>query len=409
MNEVKKVIQRREYLEWLKAFKDKQIIKVVSGVRRCGKSTLLDLYENYLLENEVEKKQIIKINFESLEYIDLLDFMEAYKYIDERLLPDKKNYIFLDEVQNVNQFERFVDDLFIKENCDVYITGSNAYFLSGELATYLSGRYVQLKMQPLSFAEFFESEKSINFNADRNIIFQKYLQQGGFPYLEKYENSRMEIENYLEDLYNTVLVKDVLTRLKVTDINILDNIAKFMLHSIGNRISPQKISNALKSTGKKTDPKTVDRYLRGLTDSLILYEVDRFDVKGKKYLTDLKKYYTVDIGLRNRIVSGKESDLGHILENIVYLELVRRYKNVYVGSIDKDGEIDFVVKNEDAFEYYQVSVSIMDPAVLEREIKPLKNIEDNYPKYLLTMDPVILAADYDGIERKNIVDWLLGK
>lgn len=404
---MKEKIERYEYLDWLKTWKEKQIIKVVSGVRRCGKSTLFELFREFLIENGVKQNQIISINFEDIEFEPLTEYHTLYSYITERLKSDEMNYIFLDEIQHVEHFEKAVDSLFLKENCDVYITGSNAYFMSGELATLLSGRYVELKMLPLSFKEFcsgFEPDESLTVRDKFNL----YIEQGSFPYLLKYKRTVSESKTYLRDIYNSVLLKDIVARLKISDVTTLENVTKFLLHNIGNIVSPSKIANTLVSQGKGVDQKTVDKYLRGLTDSLILYEAHRYNIKGKMFLKTNCKYYAVDTGLRNTLVRGSDSDTGHILENIVYLELIRRGYDVYVGQLD-DGEIDFVAVKENDISYYQVSATTLDEDVLKRELAPLKKVSDNYPKYLLTLDDIFSEADYDGIKKINTVKWLLGE
>lgn len=400
------IIERTEYLEWLKKRREKQIIKVVSGVRRCGKSTLFELYKEWLLSDGVDKAQIISINFEDIEYESLTNHRLLYAYIKERLIPDKMNYIFLDEVQHVESFEKAVDSLFLKDNCDVYITGSNAYFMSGELATLLSGRYAELKMLPLSFKEFCVGLNDSSLTTAQK--FNRYIEYGSFPYIVKYNSSRDEARDYLRDIYNSVLLKDIVARLKISDITTLENITKFMLHNIGNIVSALKISNTLKSDGRGADQKTVDKYLRGLTDSLMLYEARQYNLKGKMFLKTNSKYYAVDMGLRNCLVKGNGSDIGHILENVVYLELRRRGYDVYVGQLD-DGEIDFVAVNGDDISYYQVSATTLEESTLKRELAPFKKAEDNYPKYLLTLDELFGTADYNGIKKKNVLDWLLGK
>lgn len=399
-------IERPEYLEWLKQWKEQQIIKVVSGVRRCGKSTLFEIYKDWLKNSDVGNEQIISINFEDIDFEQLTEYHSLYSYIKERLIPDKMNYIFLDEIQHVPQFEKAVDSLFLKANCDVYITGSNAYFMSGELATLLTGRYVELKMLPLSFKEFcsgLKESQSLN-NVQK---FNLYLKQSSFPYLTKYRNTEREVNNYLRDIYNSVLLKDIVARLKIADVTTLENVAKFLLHNIGNVVSVSKIANTLKSQGKGADQKTVDKYLRGLTDSLLLYEAQRYNLKGKMFLSTNSKYYAVDISLRNMLVKGSESDIGHILENIVYLELKRRGCNVYIGQLD-DGEIDFVAVKDSEIVYYQVSATVLDENTLKRELAPLRKVQDNYPKYLLTLDEIFGSANYDGIKKINVLDWLLG-
>ncbi|MDD4680454.1 MAG: ATP-binding protein, partial [Clostridia bacterium] len=357
----------------------------------------------------VDASQIIMLNFEDIEYEELSNYRLLYDYIKSLLLPDRMNYIFLDEIQHVEQFEKAVDSLFLKENCDVYITGSNAYFMSGELATQLSGRYVELKMLPLSFAEFCSGLVEEKQALSKNEKFNMYLELSSFPYILRYNYGPKESKEYLRDIYNTVLLKDVVTRLRVSDVNMLENVAKFLLHNIGNRVSPTKIATTLKSQGKSIDQKTVDRYIRGLTDSLVINEVRRYNIKGKQFLTQQNKYYVADVALRNVLVRGKDSDTGHILENIVYLELLRRGYDVYVGQLDDGGEVDFAAIGADNVIYYQVAATTLDESTLKRELDPFKKIADNYPKYLLTLDEVFGTANYDGIKKLNVLDWLLGK
>ena len=398
-------VERKEYLDWLIRWREQQIIKVVSGVRRCGKSTLFAIYRDWLLKNGVAAEQIIAINFEDIDYEHLTDYRTLYDYIKGLLLLNQMNYIFLDEIQHVEQFEKVVDSLFIKDNCDVYITGSNAYFMSGELATLLSGRYVELKMLPLSFREFCSGlrDGGTQNNAQR---FDAYLRLSSFPYALRLPTTGREVQEYLTDLYHTVLLKDVMARQRIADVTSLEQVTKFLLHNIGNRVSAGKIANTMKSAGKGVDQKTVDKYIRGLTDSLLLYEATRYNIKGKQYLTTQSKYYAVDVALRNTLVKGSASDIGHILENIVYLELLRRADRVYVGELE-DGEVDFVTVSPDNTVYYQVAATTLDEEVLKRELAPLQKISDNYPKLLLTLDEVFATADYDGIQKRNVLDWLL--
>ena len=398
-------IERKEYLDWLVRWREQQIIKVVSGVRRCGKSTLFAIYRDWLLSQVVDERQIIAINFEDIDYEHLTGYRALYDYIKGLLLPDRMNYIFLDEIQHVEQFEKAVDSLFIKDNCDVYITGSNAYFMSGELATLLSGRYVELKMLPLSFREFCSGLRSgaAQTNAQK---FDAYLRMSSFPYALRLPGTGREVQEYLTDLYNTVLLKDVVARARIADVTSLEAVTKFLLHNIGSRVSATKIANTLKSAGKGVDQKTVDKYMRSLTDSLLIYEAARYNIKGKQYLSTQSKYYAVDVALRNTLVKGAASDIGHILENIVYLELLRRGERVFVGELE-DGEVDFVTVGPEGTVYYQVAATTLDEEVLKRELAPLQRISDNYPKLLLTLDEVFATADYDGIQKRNVLDWLL--
>ena len=399
------MIQRIEYLDNLKALKDKQVIKVIAGVRRCGKSTLFELYIDYLKKMGIEDRQIISINLEDLENADLLDYKALYSYIKEKLVPDKMNYIFIDEVQKCVGIEKAVDSLFIKKNCDVYITGSNAYLLSGELATLLSGRYIRIDMLPFSFKEYYEATKESG--KSKQELFDAYLRYGSFPYVAYLENDEKIISQYIEGVYNTILIKDVATREKINDITVLENILKTVASSIGSPISTKKISDTLVSSGRKISPNTVESYLRALTDSYILYNAARYDIKGRQFLKTLGKYYFVDTGIRNHIISQSAKDLGHLLENVVYLELLRRKNRVNIGKL-AEKEVDFVATNMNEVEYYQVCASVLDEKTLERELAPLKEIKDNYPKILLTLDDIGNGANYEGIRQINVIDWLLG-
>lgn len=398
------MIQRKEYLDNLVAFRDKKVIKVITGVRRCGKSTLFELYIDYLKQTGVEDNQIIFVNLEELENADLLDYKALYNYITSKLVPDKNNYVFIDEVQKCSGFEKTVDSLFVKKNCDVYITGSNAYLLSGELATLLSGRYVQIDMLPFSFKEYYEATKESG--RSKRELFDSFLRYGSFPYIVYLENDEKVINQYVEGIYNTILLKDVATREKITDVSVLENILKTVASSIGSPISTKKISDTLVSGGRKISPNTVEAYLRALTDSYILYSVSRYDIKGRQFLKTLGKYYFVDSGIRNHIISQSIGDIGHLLENVVYLELLRRNNRVNIGKL-AEKEVDFICTNMNEIEYYQVSASVLDEKTLERELAPLQEIKDNYPKILLTLDEIGSGANYDGIKQINVIDWLL--
>ena len=407
-------IDRKEYLDFLVKSKDRQIIKVVSGVRRCGKSTLFEIYKDFLLENGVEKNQIISINFEDMDYEELTDYKKLYEYIKSKMIGDKKNYIFLDEIQHVDKFEKVVDSLFIKENTDLYITGSNAYFMSSELATLLSGRYIELKMLPLSFKEYYQAkleyeklEQKEN-RVSKTLIqyYNEYIVNSSFPYTLQLDSDLKNIHEYLSGIYNSVLLKDIVARLKISDVMRLESVVKYIFDNIGNLTSLSKIANTLTSMGRKTDAKTIEKYIRGLTDSLLVHEVSRYNIKGKEFLSTLSKYYVTDLGLRQMILGNRNIDMGHILENIIYLELLRRKGNVYVGQFDKN-EIDFVVINSNEIEYYQVALTVLDENTLKRELDAFKNIKDNYPKYLITLDDVMVNTDYDGIKVVNALEWLL--
>ena len=408
-------IDRKEYLDFLVKSKDRQIIKVVSGVRRCGKSTLFEIYKDFLLENGVEKNQIISINFEDMDYEELTDYKKLYEYIKSKMIGDKKNYIFLDEIQHVDKFEKVVDSLFIKENTDLYITGSNAYFMSSELATILSGRYIELKMLPLSFKEYYQAKleyEKMEQKENRTLktliqYYNEYIVNSSFPYTLQLDSDLKNIHEYLSGIYNSVLLKDIVARLKISDVMRLESVVKYIFDNIGNLTSLSKIANTLTSMGRKTDAKTIEKYIRGLTDSLLVHEVSRYNIKGKEFLSTLSKYYVADLGLRQMILGNRNIDMGHILENVIYLELLRRKGNVYVGQFDKN-EIDFVVINSNEIEYYQVALTVLDENTLKRELDAFKNIKDNYPKYLITLDDVMVNTDYDGIKVVNALEWLLG-
>lgn len=397
------LIQREKYLEFLRRHKDQDVIKVVSGVRRCGKSTLFELFKQELLTSGVKANQIISINFEDLEFEPLQEYHALHEYIVERLILETPMYVFLDEVQHVPQFEKVVGSLFIKPNVDIYITGSNAYFMSSDIATLLTGRYVQVEMLPLSFKEFHSAYSQQNLS-DMDI-YNLYIEHSSFPRLVHVEDDE-SIDEYLESILNTVILKDIVTRLKITDVPLLLDIIKYLLANIGSLINPTKIANTLTSYGRKTDNKTVEKYLQGLKDGLLIYEVNRFDVKGKALLQRNAKYYVVDSAFRKFLLSRTDSDRGHILENIVYLELIRRGYRVYVGHL-QNGEIDFVAKKPYRLEYYQVSYTVMEDTTLRRELSPLEQLDDNYPKYLLTMDVLHKTDNHNGIEQKNVLDWLL--
>ena len=408
-------IDRKEYLDFLVKSKDRQIIKVVSGVRRCGKSTLFEIYKDFLLENGVEKNQIISINFEDMDYEELTDYKKLYEYIKSKMIEDKRNYIFLDEIQHVDKFEKVVDSLFIKENTDLYITGSNAYFMSSELATLLSGRYIELKMLPLSFKEYYQAKleyEKLEQKENRTLktliqYYNEYIVNSSFPYTLQLDSDLKNIHEYLSGIYNSVLLKDIVARLKISDVMRLESVVKYIFDNIGNLTSLSKIANTLTSMGRKTDAKTIEKYIRGLTDSLLVHEVSRYNIKGKEFLSTLSKYYVADLGLRQMILGNRNIDMGHILENVIYLELLRRKGNVYVGQFDKN-EIDFVVINSNEIEYYQVALTVLDENTLKRELDAFKNIKDNYPKYLITLDDVMVNTDYDGIKVVNALEWLLG-
>lgn len=396
-------IQRTDYLNKLIAFKDKKLIKVITGIRRCGKSTLLAIYRDWLKEQGVTEEQIIAINFEDIDYEELTSYKKLYQYLKDHLAPGKMTYIFLDEVQNIDNFAKVVDSIYIKDQVDIYITGSNAYMLSSDIATLISGRYVQIEMLPLSFKEYMEGTGSQN---DRGIKYTEYLTSSSFPYTLELKGQPKEIRDYLEGLYNTIVVKDIVTRRKITDTMMLKSILRFVFDNIGNPLSSKKIADTMTSNGRKIEARTVEKYLEALTESYIIYQAKRYNIKGKQYLKTLEKYYIVDIGMRFMLLGSRQVDAGHILENVVYLELLRRGYDVYVGKVD-DLEVDFVAQNSKGTTYFQVALSVREEHTLARELRPLEAIKDHYPKLLLTMDEDP-EAHYNGIRRVNARDWLLG-
>lgn len=396
-------IQRTDYLNKLIAFKDKKLIKVITGIRRCGKSTLLAIYRDWLKEQGVTEEQIIAINFEDIDYEELTSDKKLYQYLKDHLAPGKMTYIFLDEVQNIDNFAKVVDSIYIKDQVDIYITGSNAYMLSSDIATLISGRYVQIEMLPLSFKEYMEGTGSQN---DRGIKYTEYLTSSSFPYTLELKGQPEEIRDYLEGLYNTIVVKDIVTRRKITDTMMLKSILRFVFDNIGNPLSSKKIADTMTSNGRKIEARTVEKYLEALTESYIIYQAKRYNIKGKQYLKTLEKYYIVDIGMRFMLLGSRQVDAGHILENVVYLELLRRGYDVYVGKVD-DLEVDFVAQNSKGTTYFQVALSVREEHTLARELRPLEAIKDHYPKLLLTMDEDP-EAHYNGIRRVNARDWLLG-
>lgn len=404
------MVERKEYLDQLWAWKDEQQIKVVTGIRRCGKSVLLEQYQQRLLAEGVTPEQIISVNFEDLDYEPLKDYMELYRYIKERLCTDKMTYIFLDEVQNVPSFEKVVDSLYIKDYVDVYITGSNAYMLSSELATLLSGRYVEISMLPLSFREYITVT-----GMQREEAFAEFMKTGGLPYVAVMNRTDQKVDQYLEGIYNTVIVKDIEERQtrkekdsgkrKITDIALLKTIARYLSSVIGSPVSMKSITNYLISSGRKVSQNTVSDYVEALTESFIFYPVERFDIVGKQLLKVNNKLYMADMGLRNHILPRKRYDLGFTMENIVYLELKRRGYKINIGKFGS-AEVDFVTQKEGVLTYYQVTADMTAEETFEREMRPLRSIQDNYEKIVLTLERFSLG-NYDGIKVVNVIDWLL--
>lgn len=397
------MIERTENLKELIDFKDRNLIKVVTGIRRCGKSTLFDLYIDYLKSTGIEENQIIQINLEEPEY-HFENYMDLYNYVKDRLESNKKNYVFLDEVQNVSEFQKAVDGLYVKKNVDLYITGSNAFLLSGELATLLSGRYVEIKMLPLSFKEYLSAFDDKMELQDKLLNYIKY---GGLPQtVELFQDNPDIIGKYLDGVFSTIVYKDIMIRNNINDKLILESIIKYIFDNIGSPITSKKISDTLTSMNRATSNHTVENYISSFLESFLIYKVDRYDVKGKIHLASGYKYYGVDMGIRNYLLGKRASqDMGHLLENVVYLELLRRGYKVYTGKVD-NLEIDFVAENHEGLKYYQVALTVRDEETLQRELRSLQKTGDHYPKYLLTMDQD-LNADYNGITKINVIDWLL--
>ena len=392
------MVIRSQYLEKLHKTRDSQIIKVITGVRRCGKSTLLMQFQEELRKSGVQSGQIVAVNFEDLAFKSLLDYQALYEYLLEHLQPGKMTYVFLDEIQNVPQFQRAVDSLYIKPNVDVYLTGSNASLLSGELATLLSGRYIEISMLPLSFAEYHEL-----MGGDRRDDWNTYFRKGGFPFAATLKDEEIW-RDYLLGIYHTVLLKDIVGRKGISDVAVLESVTSFLFDNVGSMVSSKKIADSLTSNGRKTTSITVENYVAALSESFILYKAGRYNIKGKQHLKSLEKYYLVDLGLRRMLLGDSTSDLGHMLENIIYLELIRRGYGVKIGKVDEQ-EIDFVAVKGSDRRYFQVAASVLDPATFAREIAPLKAIKDNYPKTILTLDE--LPMEYEGIRQVNILDFLL--
>ena len=395
-----KLIKRPNYLRQLIEFRDKDLIKVITGIRRSGKSTLFELYKNYLMRTGVSSSQIISINLEQAEFNSLTTSQNLYDHIEKRLVKGQMNYVFIDEVQQIEGFQKACDNLYVKDNVDLYITGSNASLLSGELATLLSGRYIEIKMMPLSFREY------ISAVGKEDLVkkYNDYISQGAFPYL-LYLNTEADKRAYLDGLYNTIIVKDIAKRRGITNITQLETVIRYIFDNIGNESSSTNIANILKKANKTVSAPTIDNYLKYLTESFVIYRADRYDIKGKQLLENSPKYYVTDLGLRNYLLGNGSTDYGHILENVVFLELLRKGYDIRVGRTDKN-EVDFIVKTEKGLEYIQVAYTAIEEKTLERELSSLRAINDGYPKLLLTMDQVP-EADFDGIKRLNVLEWLL--
>lgn len=395
-------IERTTYLNKLLAFRNKKVIKVITGVRRCGKSTLMAIYEDHLRAQGVDADQIITINFEDYDFYALRQPQALYAYLKERLQPEKMTYIFLDEIQRCENFPDVIDSLTLKNNVDIYLTGSNAMMLSSEIATLLSGRYVEIRMLPLSFQEYVSATHSQN---DLARAYRRYLETSAFPYALELTDQPKELYDYLDAIYNTIVVKDITQRHKITDTMMLESITRFVFDNIGSPLSTKKIADTMASAGRKIDVRTVEKYLSALMESFIVYQAKRYNIKGRQYLKTLEKYYVVDIGLRQLLLGSRAMDVGHILENVIYLELLRRGYDVYVGKID-ELEVDFVAMTPQGITYYQVAATVREESTLRRELAPLEKIDDHYPRFILTLDEDP-DADYNGIRRINALEWLI--
>ncbi len=395
-------IEREEYLQKLITFKDKQLIKVITGVRRCGKSTIMEIFQDYLKSVGISESQILAVNLEDYDFYELRDSRRLYDYIKEHMIWGKKLYVFLDEIQNVKDFPDVVNSLFLKKDIDLYITGSNAYMLSSEIATFISGRYVEIRMLPLSFKEFVDA---VGGREHLEESYRQYIESSSLPYALDLKDSPRALNDYLSGVYSTIVLKHVASRKKIHDSMMLESVVRFTFDNIGNYLSTKKIADAMTSDGRKIDIKTVEKYITALMESYVLYQAKRYDIKGKQYLKTLEKYYVVDIGLRRILLGSKAMDVGHTLENIVYLELLRRGYDVYVGKIN-DLEIDFIASNGRGRIYFQVAATVRSAEVLHRELTPLQQLTDHYPKYILTLDNDP-EADYEGIRRINVLEWLV--
>lgn len=398
------IVERKEYLDKLIALKDKQLIKIITGVRRCGKSTMMTMFQEYLLGQGVHKNQIISINLEDMDYFELHDPMKLYTYVKERLAKGEITYVFIDEIQHCKEFPKAIDSLYIKDNIDIYLTGSNAYMLSSEIATYISGRYVEIAMLPLSFKEYVQASGNAD-NLSRKYM--EYVQGTSFPYVLQLKEQPEVLRGYLEGIYNTIVVKDIAARKKISDTMMLESITRYVFDNIGNYLSTKKVADTMTSSGRKMDVKTVEKYLTALLESFVLYQATRYNIKGKQYLKTLEKYYVVDLGMRYMLLGTRATDVGHILENVVYLELLRRGYEVYVGKLD-ELEVDFVAMSPQHIVYYQVAATVRDDSTLKRELTPLQKISDHYQKFILTLDEDP-EADYEGIRRVNVLDWLMDR
>lgn len=401
-------MKRNSYFQSVNIFKDKQVIKVFTGMRRCGKSVLMEQYIQKLRNEGISDSQIIFIRLDDLENELLLHYSNLYAFVKSALLEDKMNYVFIDEVQMCHDFQKAVLSLFNYKNVDLYLTGSNADLLSGELATLLSGRYVTIDMLPFSFSEYLECTKENNFpEQSLEESYFDYIRFGSMPFTVQLQKNQESIYQYLNGVYNTVIVKDIARRHQIKDMEVLESVIKFMFENCGNICTSKKISDTLTSSGRKTTQPTVENYMHFLEECFLIYKVERYDVRGKERLKNLAKYYITDIGLRNIVLGFKNINMEVTLENLVFLELKRKHFEIFTGR-NNEAEIDFVVKKQNQILYIQVAESVKDSATLERELSAFKNINDSYPRILITMDKS-LNEDYNGVRNINALDFFTGK
>lgn len=400
----KHMIERSEYMSILKRWRDKRVIKIVTGIRRCGKSSLLRMFQEHLIQSGVSDSQVQAINFEDIDNEPFLDYHTLYSHVKSHLQEGQMNYIFFDEIQMVPNFQKVINSLFLLDNVDIYVTGSNAYLLSGEIATLLTGRYIEIHLLPFSFSEYLQAQPT---PVSTEEAYREYIEFGAFPYVVQIKDNAEMVREYLNGLYNTIVLKDVVDRKKIADTMILQSIVRFLADNIGNLSVIKRISDTMTSVGRKITSHTVENYIGALLDCYIFYSVPRYDAKGKQLLKTGMKIYLADIGLRRIICGSKGGDMGHILENIIYLELSRRGGEIYVGKVG-DAEIDFIVMSNGQKKYYQVSLSVRDENTLQRELSPLSSLSDSFPKYLITLDndPVCY---HNGIKQIYALDWLTRK
>lgn len=396
-----KRIERTAYLNKLIAFKDKNLIKVITGIRRCGKSTIMEIYRDWLLAHGVTDNQIVYLNFEDYDYYELRNPKNLYEYIKPLILKDRMTYLFFDEIQHVEDFPDIINSLNLKSTVDIYVTGSNAYMLSSEIATLLSGRYVEIAMLPLSFKEYVVATEATD---NISKAYTDYITRSSFPYSLELDTPS-EVSDYLNGVYSTIVVKDIMSRKRLPDVMMLESVIRFTADNIGNILSTKRIADIMTADGRKIDQKMVERYLSALCETFFVYEAKRYNIKGKQLLKTLGKYYLVDLGLRRMLLGSRSFDAGRILENIVYLELLHRQKKVYIGKVD-DLEVDFVAIDADGITYYQVAATVRDEKTLKRELASLQQIKDQYPKIILTLDDDP-TADYGGIKRVNALEWMM--